>query len=116
MRLKMDASVLAALSKVCLARRLQWTMVPHAGNLDFVMQAKPGGIESARVQVRARKLLMLCLNAFTASRSAPELLQQPQRDSSWLKLLDLVIKLTGTASLSMAYPSSWKCTLSMPGR
>ena len=70
-----------------------------AGNLDFAMQASAGVVDSARVQVRARKLLQLCLNAFVASRKSAELQQQSQRSSSavpWPKLLDLVIKLTGT--------------------
>lgn len=70
-----------------------------SGNLDFVTQASAGGVDSARVQVRARKLLQLCLNAFVASRKSAELQQQIQRSSSgvpWPKLLDLVIKLTGT--------------------
>ena len=69
------------------------------GNLDFAMQASAGGVDSARVQFRARKLLQLCLNAFVASRKSAELQQQTHRSSSavpWPKLLDLVIKLTGT--------------------
>ncbi len=64
------------------------------------MQAKVGGVDSARVQVRAKKLLQLCLDAFIANRSSAELQQQPQRSATavpWVKLLDLVIKLTGTA-------------------
>ena len=69
-----------------------------SGNLEFVMQAQAGGINCARVQVRAKKLLQLCLSAFIANRKSLELQQQVNRSSTavpWPKLLDLVIKLTG---------------------
>jgi len=68
------------------------------GNLEFVMQAQAGGIDCTRAQVRAKKLLQLCLSAFIANRKSPELQQQVNRSSKavpWPKLLDLVIKLTG---------------------
>lgn len=62
------------------------------------MQAQAGGMDSARAQVRAKKLLQLCLSAFIANRKSPELQQHVNRSSKavlWPKLLDLVIKLTG---------------------
>ena len=65
------------------------------------MQAQAGGIDCARAQVRAKKLLQLCLSAFIANRKSPELQQQVDRSSKaapWPKLLDLVIKLTGEFS------------------
>ena len=62
------------------------------------MQAKAGGIDSARVQVRAKRLLQHCLDAFVANRHSPELQQPPQRSlkfAPWLNLLNVFIKLTG---------------------
>ena len=62
------------------------------------MQAKAGGIDSARVHVRAKRLLQHCLNAFVANRHSPELQQPPQRSlkfAPWLNLLNVFIKLTG---------------------
>ena len=72
-----------------------------AGNLDFVMPAAKGGIDSARVQVRAQKLLQLCFHALVANSSALGLqshTDQHKTDSSsvsWHRLLELIIKLTG---------------------
>ena len=66
------------------------------------MQAQAGGISCARAQVRAKKLLQLCLSAFIANRKSPELQQQVNRSSKavpWPKLLDLVIKLTGESPI-----------------
>ena len=73
----------------------------HAGKLDFVKPATKGGVESARVQVRAQKLLQLCFNALVTNSSALGLqshADQHKPDSSsvsWHKLLELIIKLTG---------------------
>ncbi len=80
------------------------------------MQAQTGGINSARAQVRAKKLLQLCLNAFIANRKSPELQQQVNRSSKavpWPRLLDMVIKLTGEINvylmLSSLHLSSGVC-------
>ena len=70
----------------------------NAGHLAFVASAEAGGVDSARVQVRAKKLLQLCLEAFDAHCSSPLLQQAADRSgtgSVWPKLLDLAIKLTG---------------------
>ncbi|KAL0034411.1 hypothetical protein WJX79_000811 [Trebouxia sp. C0005] len=85
------------IAKLAQAASLVLTSQDNAGNLEFVMQAQAGGISCARVHVRAKKLLQLCLSAFIANRKSPELQQQVNRSSKavpWPKLLDLVIKLT----------------------
>lgn len=76
----------------------------HAGDLVFVTPAAKGGIDSARVQVRARKLLQLCFSALVTNSSAvgsQSHTHQHKTDSSsvsWHKLLELIIKLTGDSS------------------
>ncbi|DBA78986.1 TPA: hypothetical protein ACH3X1_008854 [Trebouxia sp. C0004] len=80
--------------KLAQAASLVLTSQDSAGNLEFVMQAQAGRISCARAQVRAKKLLQLCLNAFIANRKLPELQQQVSKAVPWPKLLDLVIKLT----------------------
>lgn len=73
----------------------------YAGNYDFLMPAARGGIESARVQVRAQNLLQLCFSALITNSSA--LGQHSQQDQnmpdstsvSWHRLLELIIKITG---------------------
>lgn len=70
----------------------------NAGQLAFVTPAKAGGFDSARVQVRAKKLLQLCLKAFDAHATCPQLQQPGDRSGSngvWTKLVDLTMKLTG---------------------
>lgn len=82
----------------------------HAGDLDFVMPAGKGGIDSARVQVRAQKLLQLCFSALVTNSSAvgsQSHTHQHKTDSSsvsWHKLLELIIKLTGDSrNLTLAF-------------
>ncbi|DBB12911.1 TPA: hypothetical protein ACH3X3_005665 [Trebouxia sp. C0006] len=92
-----DVAHLDDIVQVAQAASLVLTSQDNAGNLEFVMQAQAGGIDCARAQVRAKKLLQLCLSAFIANRKSPELQQQVDRSSKaapWPKLLDLVIKLT----------------------
>lgn len=87
---------------VILSRVVPFCM--HAGDLDFVTLAAKGGIDSARVQVRARKLLQLCFSALVTNSSAvgsQSHTHQHKTDSSsvsWHKLLELIIKLTGDSS------------------
>lgn len=70
------------------------------------MPAVEGGVASARVQVRAKKLLQLCFNALTANSNTADVQGQAQRFAGpaaavWHRLLDLVIKLTGAVWLSL---------------
>lgn len=74
------------------------------------MPAARGGIDSARVQVRAQKLLQLCFGALVSNSSA--LGQHSHQDQhvpdstsvSWHRLLELIIKITGDTPAGASPP------------
>ena len=75
----------------------------HAGNLEFVSPAAAGSIDRARVEVRAKRLVQLCFKALIANSHALELQNHAATASgpanvSWHRLVNLIIKLTGTAA------------------
>lgn len=68
----------------------------YAGHLKFVVEGKSGGVDCARVQLRAKRLLSFVLRAFAAHSTSFVTGQNSAVPAVWSKLLDLACKLTGT--------------------